>query len=79
MDADQVPLGNVTVVLISPSGTVLAATTDSDGKYSFTVAPSEKTYRVIPSKDGYSFAPLDKTLPALVEDQKAVDFVGTRP
>jgi hypothetical protein len=43
------------------------------------VAPSEKTYRVIPSKDGYSFTPLDKAFPALIEDQKAVDFVGTRP
>ncbi|HEU4797269.1 MAG TPA: TPM domain-containing protein [Pyrinomonadaceae bacterium] len=78
VDASQAPLANVTVVLISPSGSVLAATTDSEGKYSFTVAASEKMYRVIPSKDGYSFAPLDKTFPALVEDQKAVDFVGSR-
>ena len=79
LDESKAPLANVTVVLISPSGSVLAATTDSDGKYSFTVAPSEKTYRVIPSKDGYSFTPLDKAFPALIEDQKAVDFVGTRP
>ena len=78
VDGSNVPLANVTVVLISPSGSVLAATTDSEGKYSFTVAPSEKTYRVIPSKDGYSFSPLDKAFPALIEDQKAVDFVGTR-
>jgi tetratricopeptide (TPR) repeat protein/uncharacterized membrane protein YgcG len=79
VDASRTPLANVTVVLISPSGSVLAATTGSDGKYSFTVAPSEKTYRVIPSKDGYSFTPLDKAFPALIEDQKAVDFVGSRP
>lgn len=78
VDGSKVPLANVTVVLISPSGSVLAATTDSEGKYSFTVAPSEKTYRVIPSKDGYSFSPLDKAFPALIEDQKAVDFVGTK-
>jgi tetratricopeptide (TPR) repeat protein len=78
LDANQSPLANVTVVLISPSGSVLAATTDSDGKFSFTVSRSEKTYRVIPSKDGYSFTPLDKMFPALIEDQKAIDFVGNR-
>lgn len=79
LDASNAPLANVTVVLISPSGSVLAATTDSEGKYSFTVAASEKTYRVIPSKDGYSFSPMDKAFPALIENQKGVDFVGTRP
>lgn len=79
LDASNVPLANVTVVLISPSGSVLAATTDSEGKYSFTVAASEKTYRVIPSKEGYSFSPMDKAFPALIENQKGVDFVGTRP
>jgi tetratricopeptide (TPR) repeat protein/uncharacterized membrane protein YgcG len=78
VDASKAPLANVTVVLISPSGSVLAATTDSEGNYSFTVAPSEKTYRVIPSKDGYSFTPLDRTFAALIEDQRAVDFTGSR-
>ena len=78
VDASKAPLANVTVVLISPSGSVLAATTDSEGKYSFTVAPSEKTYRVIPSKDGYVFTPLDKAFSALFEDQRAVDFTGSR-
>jgi len=79
LDANKVPLANATVVLISPSGSVLAATTDSDGKYSFTVAPSQKTYRLIPSKEGFSFAPLDRTLAALIEDQRGVDFVGSKP
>ncbi|MFN2407596.1 MAG: TPM domain-containing protein [Pyrinomonadaceae bacterium] len=79
LDANQAPLANVTVVLISPSGSVIAATTDSNGKYSFTAAPSQKTYRVIPSKDGYSFTPLDRTLAALIEDQREVDFVGSKP
>jgi len=72
-------LPNVTVVLISPSGSVLAATTDNDGNYSFTVTPSQKTYRVIPSKDGYSFAPVDKVFVGLMDDQKGIDFVGTPP
>src|SRR5262249_16087499 len=31
VDANKAPLANVTVVLISPSGSVLAATTDSEG------------------------------------------------
>lgn len=75
---DKAPLANATVVLISPSGSVLAATTDSDGNYSFTVAPSQKTYRVIPSKDGYSFAPLDRTFAALIDDQRDVDFVASK-
>ena len=79
LDANQVPLANVTVVLISPSGSVMAATTDENGKYSFIAAPSQKTYRVIPSKDGYSFTPLDRTFAALIEDQKEVDFVGSKP
>ncbi|HEX5888443.1 MAG TPA: tetratricopeptide repeat protein, partial [Pyrinomonadaceae bacterium] len=76
---DQAPLANATVVLISPSGSVMAATTDSEGNYSFTVAPSQKTYRVIPSKDGYSFAPLDRTFAALIDDEKNVDFVASKP
>lgn len=76
---DQAPLANATVVLISPSGSVIAATTDSEGHYSFTVAPSQKTYRVIPSKDGYSFAPLDRTFAALIDDQRNVDFVASKP
>jgi Flp pilus assembly protein TadD/outer membrane biosynthesis protein TonB len=79
LDANQAPMANVTVVLISPSGSVLAATTDDKGKFSFTAAPSQKTYRVIPSKDGYSFTPLDRTFAALIEDQREVDFVGSRP
>lgn len=79
VDADKTPIANVTVVLISPSGNVLAATTDNDGNYSFTVAPSQKTYRVIPSKDGFTFAPVDRAFSGLFEDQKEIDFVGSRP
>lgn len=78
LDSDKVGIANVVVVLISPSGTVLAATTDNEGSYSFKVAPSQKTYRVIPSKEGLSFTPIDRTLPGLFEDLK-IDFVGTRP
>jgi tetratricopeptide (TPR) repeat protein len=79
VDANNVGLANATVVLISPSGTVLAATTDNDGKYSFKVAPSQKTYRVIPSMEGYTFTPIDRTLPSLLEDLKQIDFVGSKP
>ena len=76
VDSNQTGMANVTVVLISPSGTVLASTTDNDGNYSFKVAPSQKTYRILPSKDGYSFTPIDRTLPTLFEDLKGIDFVG---
>ncbi len=79
MDANKVGIANATVVLISPSGSVMAATTDNDGNYSFKVAPTEKTYRVIPSKDGYTFSPIDRTLPGLFEDLKEIDFVGSKP
>ncbi|HKG61306.1 MAG TPA: TPM domain-containing protein [Pyrinomonadaceae bacterium] len=79
VDANKVGLSNVTVVLISPSGSVMAATTDNEGIYSFKVAPSEKTYRVIPSKDGYTFTPIDRALPGLFEDLKEIDFVGSKP
>lgn len=67
---------NVVMVLISPRGTVLSSTTDVDGNYSFIVAASAQGYRLIPSKEGFTFSPLDKVLPRLTEEQKAVDFVG---
>ncbi len=79
VDANKVGIANATVVLISPSGSVMAATTDNEGNYSFKVAPSEKTYRVIPSKDGYTFTPIDRTLSGLFEDLKEIDFVGSKP
>lgn len=78
VDENKVGLSNVVVVLISPSGSVMAATTDNDGIYSFTVAPSQKSYRVIPSKDGYVFTPIDRAFASLFEDQKAIDFTATK-
>lgn len=71
-------LPNVVVVLISPRGTVLATTTDSDGNYSFVVSPSQLGYRIIPSKGGYIFEPVDKMLAGFSDDQKEVDFVGVK-
>jgi hypothetical protein len=79
VDPNQTGMANVTVVLISPSGTVLASTTDNDGNYSFKVAPSQKTYRILPSKEGFTFTPMDRTLPTLFEDLKGIDFVGSKP
>jgi hypothetical protein len=79
VDSNNVGLADAVVVLISPSGTVLASTTDNKGNYSFTIAPSQKTYRLIPSKDGYTFAPIDRTLPGLFEDRREIDFVGSKP
>jgi len=79
LDANNQGLANVVVVLISPSGSVISATTDNEGNYSFTVIPTSKTYRVIPSKDGYSFSPVDKAFSGLLDDQKGIDFVGRTP
>ncbi len=76
-DSSQKGLANVVVVLISPSGSVIASTTDREGNYSFTVLPSQKTYRLIPSKEGYTFTPVDKTLAGLLYDQKDIDFVAS--
>ena len=80
LDSSRLGLANATIVLISPTGMVLTATTDSEGNYSFTIAaPStQKTYRIIPSKDGYTFAPVDKTFAGLIDDQREINFVGTR-
>ena len=79
LDANKAGIANATLVLISPTGMVLTETTDNDGNYSFIVAvPSQKTYRIIPSKDGYTFAPVDKTFAGLLEDQRDVVFVGTK-
>jgi len=78
-DSTGNPLANVVVVLISPLGTVLASTTDEQGNYSFTVASSSATrsHRVIPSKDGFAFEPMDRVLPIANEDVKELDFLGT--
>ncbi len=79
VDANKVGIPNATVVLISPLGSVITATTDNEGVYTFRVAPSQKTYRMIPSKDGYTFTPLDRTLPSLFDDLKDIDFVANKP
>ncbi len=75
-DAANNPIANAVVVLISPQGTVLASTTDEQGVYSFKVAPSNNNYRVIPSKEGFTFEPVDRLLPGVSEDQKDMNFVG---
>jgi uncharacterized membrane protein YgcG/tetratricopeptide (TPR) repeat protein len=77
-DAAGNPIANVVVVLISPQGTVLAATTDEQGKYSFTVAPSAAThnYRLIPSRDGLTFEPVDRSLPVVNDDIQELDFIA---
>jgi tetratricopeptide (TPR) repeat protein len=76
-DSSNNPMANVVVVLISPQGTVLASTTDDEGNFSFTVASSTHSYRLIPSKDGFTFGPIDRTLSSVSEDQKQLDFLGT--
>ena len=80
-DAGGNPFANVVIVLISPQGTVLASTTDEKGNYSFTVAPSSPlsslhSYRIIPSRDGLTFEPIDKVLPVVNDDVKELDFVA---
>jgi tetratricopeptide (TPR) repeat protein/uncharacterized membrane protein YgcG len=79
VDANKAGIPNATVVLISPLGTVITATTDNDGVYTFRVAPSQKTYRMIPSANGYTFTPIDRTLPSLFDDLRDIDFVGSKP
>ena len=77
-DTSNNPITNVVVVIISPQGAVLTSTTDSDGNYSFTLAPSEHGYRIIPSRDGFTFEPVDRVLPGVSADQKRMDFAGNR-
>ena len=77
-DASNNGMANVVVVLISPRGSVLASTTDGEGNYSFAVSPWQHGYRVIPSRDGFTFEPVDKVLPSLSDDQNDVDFVGAQ-
>ena len=76
-DAGGNPLANVVVVLISSQGTVLASTTDEQGNYSFTVAVSSSphSYRIIPSREGFTFEPVDRILPVVSDDVKELDFV----
>jgi tetratricopeptide (TPR) repeat protein/uncharacterized membrane protein YgcG len=77
-DASGNVLANVVVVLISPQGTVLTATTDDQGNFSFTVATTSLTrsYRIIPSKEGFTFEPLDRVVRVVSDDVKELTFVG---
>ncbi len=75
-DASGAGIANVVMVLISPRGTVLSSTTDVEGNYSFVVTAAPG-YRLIPSKEGFTFAPVDKVLTGMMEEQKVVDFVGS--
>jgi len=75
-DSGKNPIANVVVVLISAQGAVLTSTTDSGGNYSFTVAPSDQGYRLIPSKDGFTFEPVDRVLIGATNDWKKMDFTG---
>lgn len=77
-DSSNNPITNVVVVLISPQGAVLTSTTDGEGNFSFTVAPSEHGYRVIPSRDGFNFEPVDRVLAVVSNDQNRMDFTGSR-
>lgn len=77
-DADDKGISNVVVVLISPKGTVLVATTDADGNYSFSISPSQRNYRLVPSKEDLRFDPMDRAVVAFTEDLKGIDFVATR-
>ncbi|HEV2829233.1 MAG TPA: TPM domain-containing protein [Pyrinomonadaceae bacterium] len=76
-DSNGGGIANVVVVLISPQGTVLASTTDDKGNYSFTVATasSPRSYRIIPSKDGFAFDPIDRVLAVVSDDLTELDFV----
>ncbi len=76
-DSDHKGIENVVIVLISPRGTVLVATTDAEGNYSFKIAPSQRNYRLVPSKEGLRFDPVDKSVVAFTDDLKSVDFVAT--
>jgi hypothetical protein len=76
-DAARNPIANVVVVLISAQGAVLTSTTDTEGNYSFKVAPSEQGYRLIPSRDGFTFEPVDRVLIGATNDWKRMDFTGT--
>ncbi|HEY6122089.1 MAG TPA: TPM domain-containing protein [Pyrinomonadaceae bacterium] len=77
-DANDKGMSNVVVVLISPRGTVLVATTDAEGNYSFSISPSQRNYRLVPSRDDLRFEPVDRAVVAFTEDLKGIDFVATR-
>lgn len=77
-DSSNKPIANAVMVLIGPQGTVLTATTNTEGNYSFTVAPSEQGYRLIPSSDGFVFEPVDRVLIVVTGDWKRMDFTGSR-
>jgi hypothetical protein len=67
--------GGVTVTLSGPFN--LSATTDANGKYSFSNLPASKNYTVAVSKTDYIFNPDSRTHNFLLKDEKS-DFVAIR-
>jgi uncharacterized membrane protein YgcG/tetratricopeptide (TPR) repeat protein len=78
VDASGKPMASVVVILISPRGSVLTSMTDAEGKYSFNVSPSQRNYRLVPSREGFQFDPVDRAVVAFGEDLKTVDFVANQ-
>ena len=79
LDSNKVGMSSVVLMLVTPTGNVMTSTTDNDGNYMFTVAsPSQRTYRIIPSKDGYVFTPIDKTFAGLFDNLRDIDFIGNK-
>jgi tetratricopeptide (TPR) repeat protein len=76
-DGNNKGIPNVVVILVSPRGTVLVSTTDDTGNYSFNVSPSQRNYRLVPSKEGFQFEPVDRAVLAFAEDLKDIDFIMT--
>ena len=75
-DATGSGIANVVVVIISPGGSVMASTTDTEGNFTFTVSPSDKPFRILPSKEGLTFTPIDKSLVISTDDVKDIEFVA---
>jgi hypothetical protein len=65
-------LSGVTVKLTSPTPagfTTRTTTTSSNGTYSFTNVPANRDYTLTPTKTGYQFTPVNKTLSNLTTSQ----------
>ena len=68
------PINNVRV---TRGGSTVAATTNVNGEYTLSAAPNG-TYFVVPSRPGFTFAPISRTVTVRNADVLNVDFVANQ-
>ncbi|HOW26874.1 MAG TPA: alkaline phosphatase [Elusimicrobiota bacterium] len=73
-DIHSQPISGASMTL--SGGSSAASTTDSGGAYAFSMLTPSLDYTLTPSRTGYDFTPVSKSVTSLQSDQTNVDFQG---